>query len=459
PGVAFKEVGSGPYYLAYANPGVGYTLKANPYYQAPTGCAGQVGCLPLPGQYVQNVIDYWEPTDTVGISEIEAGFADSAGFETPDYGTMLGLIQSGQLGLLNIPTLTTGNFGFNTQIDLSLLATIDSSPPKPINIPANAFAYVGLRATLEYGYPYATAQALGNVIDGIDLGNAFGGFLPPAESAYYNTQTPYPNFDNVTGVWSNPSSASASTVGSPAWYWAQATTASSPFYDPELASFSASNPLYIPIMGFTSAPNINAVEVAWGHSVTTLTGGVVQFQQFFVPSTTEDYTYTTPGQVPWPIWWFGWIPDYPAPVNNWEGAYGTGLWGSADALYQTWGGLYGGNYNASSCGHADPTLANLEYWAYYPQNIIPEVCQGTSWNVTVAFVVNATYNLNTAVAVQLWDLIQDVYNNLQISVGQAAGNWLFPYGPWINPASINENVLIGGGGEWYYEALAGNGLF
>jgi len=79
--------------------------------------------------------------------------------------------------------------------------------------------------------------------------------------------------------------------------------------------------------------------------------------------------------------------------------------------------------------------------------------------VTVDFVVNATYNLNTAVAVQLWDLVQDVYNNLQISVGQSAGNTIFWYAPWLNPASVNENVLIGGGAEWYYQALQGNGLY
>jgi len=131
-----------------------------------------------------------------------------------------------------------------------------------------------------------------------------------------------------------------------------------------------------------------------------------------VPSTSEIYTYTSPGQVPWAIWWFGWIPDYPAPVNNWEGAYGTGLWGAADAIYQTWGGQYGGNYNDTTCGHAAATLANMQYWAFYPNAVIPEICQGTAWNVTNAFVVNATYNPDAAVAVQLWYLIQDVYNNL-----------------------------------------------
>jgi len=187
---------------------------------------------------------------------------------------------------------------------------------------------------------------------------------------------------------------------------------------------------------------------------------VVQFQQFFVPSTTEDFTYTSPGLVPWAVWLFTWIPDYPAPVNNWQGAYGTGLWGAADALYQTWGGDYGGNYNDSSCGHAGPTLANLTYWALgQPNNIVPEICQGTAWNVTNAFVVNATYNPNNAVAVQLWDLVQDVYNNLQITIGTSAVNVVFNYAPWVNPASINENVLIGGGIEWYYQALSGNGMF
>ena len=57
PAVGFSEVGSGPYYLAYANQGVGYVLKANPAYQPPTGCKGQAGCLPSVGAYVPNVIN------------------------------------------------------------------------------------------------------------------------------------------------------------------------------------------------------------------------------------------------------------------------------------------------------------------------------------------------------------------------------------------------------------------
>ena len=56
PAVGFNEVGSGPYYLDYANAGVGYVLKANPDYAQPTGCAGQVGCLPAKGAYAGDVI-------------------------------------------------------------------------------------------------------------------------------------------------------------------------------------------------------------------------------------------------------------------------------------------------------------------------------------------------------------------------------------------------------------------
>jgi len=79
--------------------------------------------------------------------------------------------------------------------------------------------------------------------------------------------------------------------------------------------------------------------------------------------------------------------------------------------------------------------------------------------VTAIFVNDATYTLNSTYSVMLWGLVQDVYNNLQISVGTTALNVVFNYAPWINPASINENVLIGGGIEWYYQGLQGNGLY
>ncbi len=319
PAVAFNEVGSGPYYLAYANAGVGYVLKANPAYQPPTGCKGQAACLPNVGAYVPNVIAYWGSSDTVGISEVEAGYADTAAFESSHFPLMLSLIQNGQLGLLNFPTLVTNNFGFNLHIDLATLKTYDTNP---INIPADAFAFEGLRATLEYAYPFLTAQGLMNVVDGIDGGNPFGGFLPSSESAFYDASVPWANYNNVTHQFLNPTVGTATTAGTSAWYWAQATTSGSPIYDPELASFSSSNPLEIPILGFTTAPNINAAELAWGNQVSSITGGVVKFQQILVPSTSEIYAYLSPGSVPWTVWWFGWIPDYPAPVNNWQGAYG-----------------------------------------------------------------------------------------------------------------------------------------
>ncbi|MGA8604703.1 MAG: hypothetical protein WB788_06555, partial [Thermoplasmata archaeon] len=456
PAVGFNEVGSGPYYLAYANQGVGYVLKANPAYEPPTGCKGQVGCLPNVGAYVPNVITYWGSSDTVGISEVEAGYSDVSLFETSHFPLLLSLVQNGQLGLINFPTLVTNNFGFNLHIDLALLKTYDSSP---INIPANAFSYVGLRATLEYAYPYLTAQSAMNVIDGIDGGNPYGGFLPSSESAFYDANVPWPNYNNVTHQFGNPTAGSASTPGTAAWYWAQATTSGSPLYDPELAGFSASNPLIIPTLGFEVAPNINAGELAWGNSVTSLTGGVIKFQQILVPSTSEIYTYLSPGQVPWTVWWFGWIPDYPAPVNNWQGAYGTGLWGGADALYQTLAyDSYGGDYNDSTCGHSDPTLANLQYWADVPNQVIPQICQGTALNVTTYFINQATYTSNIAVATQDWDLAQAVYNNLQLTIGITQANTIFPYAPWINPASINENVLIGGGAELAWYDIGGNGL-
>ncbi len=465
PSVGFSAVGSGPYYLDYANPGVGYVLKANPAYQQPTGCVGEAGCLPAPGGYVANVITYWEASDTTGISEIEAGFADTAAFETPDFPTMLSLVASGQLGLLNIPTLLTENYGFNEWVNLTNLAEYDTGVT--INLPANALSYVGLRTILEYGYPYTTAQTLGNVIDGIDGGNPFGGFLPPGESAYYSGATPWPNYNTTTQSFSNPtlySSSSSAPEGSAQWYWNQVyNVTTSPLYDAQLHEdgFTSSNPLYIPVTGLTSAPNINAVEVAWGNSIKAITGGVVQFQQFFIPSTTEEYSVIGPGVTPWVIWLELWVPDYPSPINNWAGAYGPGgLWGASDAQTLTYvNAVYGGDYNDTTCGHWGDTLANLTYWADSAYNVIPQDCQGTALNVTIYFVNVAAFTLDTSYATEVWGLIQDVYNNLQFTIGFDAANEVFTYAPWINPASINTNVMIGGGGEFYYQELSGNGLY
>jgi hypothetical protein len=453
PAVTWKEVGSGPYYLAHANNTVGYTLEASPDYEAPTGCAGQVGCLPEPGQYVQKVVTYWADSSTPGISAFKAGYADAASFALSDYHTMDDLEASGQLGLLDLSTMSTNNFGFNTKINLGCLASIDSSPPQPIDIPANAFAYEGLRATLEYAYPYATAQALGNVVDGVDLGNPFGGFLPPSETAFYNANTPWPNYNNVTDSFSNPGSGTG--PGSPRWYWNETyNDTQSTIYDSELTGFTSSHPLYIPVLANVATPSVNAVESAWGDSVRSITGGVVQFQPYFVPNLLIPPCISPP--FPVALWPFGWTSDIPSPAGNWEVAYGgSGLWGQEDALDPT----FGGGYNASTCGHSDPTLANLTYWASQPDQVVPQDCQGTAFNVTAQFAAQATSDANPTVATELWDLVQDVYNNLQLTVGAENPNAVFAYAPWINPSSINEGVLISGSQEWCYYGLAGNGLY
>ena len=457
PAVAYAEVGSGPYYLQYANPGVGYVIQANPAYLQPSGCAGQSYCLPAPGHYTPTGIEYWGTSDTVGIQEVQAGYADSAAFYTSHFPLMLSLIQNGQLGLINFPTLDTNNFGFNLDVNLTLLQTFYTGT---LNMPANALSYIGLRATLEYAYPYLTAQAVGNVNDGIDSGGPFGGFLPSSETAFYAANVPWPNYNNTTHVFANPSAAPATTPGSPAWYWAQATTSGSPYYDPQLSGFTSTNPLIIPVVGFTTAPNINQQEVVWGNSVKAITGGAVQFAYYFVPSTSEIYSFLTPGGVPWAVWWFGWIPDYPAPVNNWQGAYGTGLWGGADALYPVLtGGLTGGGTsNYATCGHSGNSMANLTYWANQPNAIIPQECQGIALNVTTYFIDEATYSPNVTLAHELWYYIQAVYNNLQLTIGILQSNTLFTYAPWINPATINQNVMYGGGGEWSWYQIGGNGM-
>jgi hypothetical protein len=195
---------------------------------------------------------------------------------------------------------------------------------------------------------------------------------------------------------------------------------------------------------------------AWRH----ITGGTIEFQQVYVP----------PGPVvcfqacgpSYTIWEIGWIPDYPSPAASWQSAYApTGLWGSANAVSQTLTqGVYGGVFNDTAvCGHYNPTAANLTYWADRPDQVVPQVCQGTALNVTTYFANQASYTSNDTLAAQGWDLVQAVYNNLQLTVGMAEQDSIFTYAPWINANSINTNVEIGGSSEWAWYQLSGNGLY
>ncbi len=446
PGVAFNEVGSGPYYLKNANPAIGYSLVANPAYVQPAGCAGDSWCQPAPGLYARSVTVYWESDDTEGIEATVAGEADFVSIEPSDTATMLALVQKGDLKLTTAPSTDVFNFAYNPVIDVSSLRTYD---PYPVNIQPNTLSYIGLRGFLDAAYPYASVQAQFNQIEGIQYGFNYGGFIPEYMGDYYPTNISWPNYDVTTGQFTNPN-PSASAPGSAGWYWAQLTDPSSPIYDPQFGpgGYSASNPLHIPALYFLGDPTHQSVLNLWSSEVQALSGGAIVFD-VFPESPAIVYASILPnGQTPWAIAFTGWAADYAQPFDYWAN-YGLGDTTAWQLFEQP-------AFSAASCVSGDGWSV-LTYWAN--QQSIPQDCQGPAFQSALYWANVANTNLNIAQGTIEWNQIDAVYSLLNLVANTEQTNSIITVAPWVNVASINANLLNGfPGGENVWYTFQGNGL-
>jgi hypothetical protein len=455
PGVQWNSVGSGPYYLVpnSASSALGYTLKANPAYGAPT-CAGQPGCEPLPGQYASTVNTFWELGDQIGYEQYVAGYADFAGFLTPDLGTFLNLVSAGKIGLLTVPTLNIFFFLFNFEFDASAVATALNVA---VNVPSDFFANVGVRNFLATSYPYTTIENTVNTVDGIELGFNYGGMIPQYMAGYPQ---------NITWPTGNPVS-SPTAVGSAGWWWAQLTTKGSLYYDSEVASCTASSPCIFPIVGWKGEPTVDETIFDWTSSIVALTGGALSPDAVDLTVAQEvAYAFgSEPSANPLPVYPSGWTPDYPDPTDYlaWM-YYPDSAFTFSSALQETLDGTYATptTYNASWCGHYQDSWANLIYWAGGgPSNAsgyLPNACQYTAYQIMSYFMIDvAGADLNLVERNLIYNLVEHIAAQMGLYLYGYQAQGVGTYAPWINPATIDLNVSLSQDGVWW--AVGGNGVW
>jgi hypothetical protein len=468
PSVRFNPVGSGPYYLVSINNGIGYFLQANPAYAAPTGCAGQPGCEPVPGQYAATANVFWEPTDTIGIQEYYAGRADYSVISTDDIPTMLSLERQGQLGVLTNPSISVEFFAYDLDVDLSV-AQSDVGTAGTINVPSNFFAYDGLRQFLSYAYPYQTIENTVYTVDGIQRGFVFGGAIPYGMGNYYPTNISWPTTDPDM----NPAD-----VGGAAWWWAQVTNPTSIYYDPELASCTPSAPCSFPLLGEQGAAAENTAISLYLPIISKITGGALQ--PFTVELTFSELIqglYASGGNNGLFFYGLAWAPDYPDPSDYVNGAMysASSAYTGPDAVdlelnqpaFDQVGPTCGGAGNAADPSTGAATFAALAYWTAQTSQVggqgIPTACQGVAYDVALYWMAVAAGSPASTLTqanyrVLLYNMVEHIMNGLNLYVYALQENGLASYAPWINPATININVMIGGGSMEPWYGWNGNGV-
>ena len=444
PHVQWNMVGSGPYYLVSSGgqhpfaQSVGYTLEQNPAYHPPTGCAGQPQCEPLPGpsHYMARINVVYEQNDTVGLNQYADGQADFATIQPGETPRMLSLIEEGKIGMMTVPTLSISFLAFSLQFDVSAAKSLD---PANITVPGDFFSYVGLRQFLVNAFPYYTVENTSFSTDGIPYGSSYGGAIPQHMGNYYPTNISWPSGDPVS---------SASANGSAAWWWAEATNPSSPYYDTELASCTRSSPCQFPIVGQSGAPQVDRLIQDYMAYIDSISGGRLAPTTFdcgFSCLGNPCYTGWLCGN-PLPLYNLGWAPDYPDPTDYMAPLYyPNATYTSGDAVQE---GL-----SMFTCSNVGPipsgSAAGLLFWS--KQTAIPQACQGNAYGAM-------EWGMNTAAGmpvgparVLMYNMVEHIANGLALYVYYDQQNIITTYASWIATSSVNTNPMIGGSGDflWY----------
>ncbi len=467
PNVQWGMVGSGPYY-ASVTPHLSYSLAANPAYQAPSGCTGLGGlatyvgyCDPAPGHYIGNVQVTWETAqqgDSLGINAIQAGTADFAGIYTTQTTTLLGFVASGLWQYNLFPTLSTAFTPINLAVDYSAYNTTFAGSSLHANpIPPTLFSDIGLRNFYINAYPYTTIQNTINTVAGVEYSFNAGGPIPVGMGNYYPSNVSWPY---LRGDPTQPSSS----PGSAAWWWAQLTDPSSPFYNKTIdTKCTSSSPCTWPIGYFNGAPANLVMIDDWAGEIYSLSDHrlspwplALTFTQFLSDTLVGPAASPLASAVG-----FGWAPDYPDPTDYMspmaapDGSY-TGPDSFDYQLLST--AAHTSPYeNNATCGHyglsnVSDAYANLTYWVHQAQNLtITSACQGVAYRVTAYWMTYAGALSASPSRVLDYNLIEQITNALGMYVYNGQSNEVIGFAPWIDPSSVNENPVIGGGGDvvWY----------
>ncbi len=462
-GVMWSMVGSGPYY-GIVTKGIGYELRANPAYAQPSGCSGAGGlatyldsyCDPAAGasNYIPNVDVNWDPDDSFGISEYESGQADLAAIASTDTSTLLQLAAEGDLDWNVTKTISDFFTPINLDFSSSNYATEFAAEPTP-SIPAEFFQNYGVREFLVHSYPYQTVEQTVRTVDGVQYTFNAGGPIPIGMGNYYPSNVSFPA--------GNPST-DATNVSGAAWWWAKISTPGNEYYDPAIAHCTVGSPCTWPITGLIGDPGDDIAIGDWINDISSLSGGRLVPFTFDVTFDTVLSDFLVKGGQN-PVISFvgtGWAPDYPDPTDyvapevQPESSY-TEPDDFAEAL--GWGKA--AVANNTTCGHnaltpATTALKNLDYWAHAAANPsatspLNNTCQGVAYTVASAFMQTAALLPVGPQRILDYNLIEQITNALSMVIWNGQSNTVSSWAPWIDGSTLNNNPMIGGGGDevWF----------
>ncbi|HEV2317394.1 MAG TPA: PKD domain-containing protein [Thermoplasmata archaeon] len=444
--VISQMVGTGPFYLSGYSIGQSYALASSPAYQPNPFCTWQ-NCMPAANtqsskHYPQKVEVTWETDISEGEQALAAGVADTAGIPATDTALELQLIQQGKVNALSFPSISIYFFPYDLSFNLALAQHYTTNP---ITVPPDWFTSVGMRNFFTDAYPYSTIESTVLTVDGIQTGFEYGGAIPQFMANYYPTNVSWPSQDPAQAC-----AADASGPNCASWWWTQLTTPSSPYYDPEAAKCTTSAPCQLPLVGETGSPPLDQQENLWVNSINALSGGKLKvvYTDINFGQLVTNSLFAAPYQNSMPFYTLGWAPDYPDPTDYVNPLFiPNSTYTYGDAVAEQLSSL-----NSSSCDQ------NL--WDYSNGKAsVTQACQGAAYNLMTNALTVAAVTPAGPYRVLLYNAAEHIAKELALYTYQYQSNQQFVMSSWVSISSINTNVTTGGGGDFIWWGLSGNGVW
>jgi len=382
--VQFDPVASGPYEIESYVPGQSVVLAPNPGFPG------------LPGiPAVTNKISIqWIKDPETAYLLYTSGSADIVtGLPTSDMPQIKDQVAAGQSSLYKVSSLSAFFYAFNTNISISVMKSTFGSN---FNVPANYFANTQVREAFSDAFNYTNYldEILGNNVYGEEFGSAYAGAIINGLPYY----VPESQLQNVSAY--------------------NLATAKQLMEQSGEAGISVNIPLVV-VSGDTT--NYAGMEM-WAaalHQMDSNISATVEYQEW--PTIIADQV---PGGNPLPVYFLGWIADYPYPSDFVNAFY------LQNSIYP------------SAMGFSTAGLTAEGYPAEAAQ--YQQLC-------TVIQQANAATNPTTAA--QLYKQAEQDAINLYMFVytQQANSFWIVkPYITGYNGISSQENPMIGGAADSIY---------
>jgi len=381
-------VASGPYMIKDYVPGQYVVLVPNPYFPGIT-INGKV-VIPKPND---TVVIEWVKDPQTAYDLFISGQADIVTELPTNYiAALKPYIAQGQALMYQFPTLSEFFFVFNLNISVNGLKQINPS----YNIPPNYFANLYVREAFAYAFNYTNYidNIVGNVKYGLDFASPYAGVIIPGLPYY----TPPPS----------------SLVPTFNLTYARELMIKSGMYN-----VSVSFPIIV-----SSGDTVDyAAAEMWAQALHEMDPNI-NAQPMYMPFS-QIIGYMVPGANPMPIFYLGWIADYPYPSDF------------VNAMY-----LENGTYPAADGWY----VSYLEQLGY-----TQEAQMYANLNQLILEADSAT---NPVLAQQLYANVTNLALQLYMYVYTQQPNAFWIIKPYMhgynNNIAYEENPMIGGAGDSIY---------